>query len=334
MVTWIQDVHARARVLHDQISIAINSQKSSGVDLTGLVHQYQTLLENLYEQDLPLARILDESDLVVHAEGPAARQNATTSNAVAWLCEEVERRVRQLAFATLHLQDEHARSTSDLRVLLDGLAAGSLYLGFSFRSANQLELSEAGFEELALVQAGEVEAAIGSVREAVQNLTTVPDFVGDESVSEEIAEAIPDAAIRDATLLAAYHLAPTGRRGIHTVELSAPKTDRNTATLRNRERVVLRESALRRPIMRRTRQGSFVGELKEVDLDFNRFQLRSVPGVGTLRCVMSLPVVKARKFLGRGVKVTGTYETDVSGRPRLMRVDTIEPYQIQDSLKD
>lgn len=110
-------------------------------------------------------------------------------------------------------------------------------------------------------------------------------------------------------------------------EISAPRSGGDMGTFTNRERVVLRESAVGSPMMLHTRTGTFVDELREVDLDSRRFHLRDVPAVGSVRCVLgNLNAETARKLIGHGVRVTGEYEADADGRPQLMRVET---YQVQ-----
>jgi hypothetical protein len=86
----------------------------------------------------------------------------------------------------------------------------------------------------------------------------------------------------------------------------------------------LRE-ALRKPISLKKRFGSFVGEVREVDLDSGRFHLKNIKGFGTLRCVM--PGVSSelgQKILGNLISVSGDYECDDAGRPRLMFAQDIK----------
>ena len=328
MDTWVDSLHSRADIIHDQIAAALMAQQSTGVDVSGLLKNYRELLREIYSEGLPLADLHDRSDIIMHAEGPAAQHHASSSSMVAWLCSEAQKRFSELGVASLHLIGEEAkRVQNNLKVLLNGVAPGSLYLGFSVDTADNL----AKVVDLLMP---EKEEALTTVRRALGLLTWVPEFVGNESVSREFAERVEDPVLRDAALMAAYHLAPTGHRGIHTLELSAPRQDSKTSTLTNRERVVIRESALRRPILTKTKHGTFIGELREIDLDTQRFQLRNVPGVGTLRCTLGgLSAETARRHIGLGVKVTGLYEADQNDRPRLMDVELIEPYQVQQSFE-
>jgi hypothetical protein len=327
----VTHLHARAAMIHGQIAEAISIQRKRGVDLSGLVRTYQSLLASLYEDDLPLASLADRSDVIFHAEGPSARHHAAASATVAWLCEEAERRLRQLSAAALNWTGFAGEAAQkDLAVLMNGVAPGSLYIGFSLDSEARLALG--GVDDESIVPGG-FEGILARARAAMVSLTTVPGFVGAESVSADIGEAIEDPQLRDATLMAAYHLSPTGKRGIHSLEISVPRSSKPAGIFTNRERVVLRETAVRHPILRREKSGTFVGELREIDLDARRFQLRNVPTLGTLRCVLAqLTPDVARRHIGNGVKVTGVYEEGPSGRPGLMRVEKIEPYQQQQKL--
>ena len=115
---------------------------------------------------------------------------------------------------------------------------------------------------------------------------------------------------------ALFRLSPTGKVGIHTLDISSPDADQSE--LGNRERVVLRD-ALRKPVMLKKRFGEFVGEVREVDLDSGRFHLRNISGIGTLRCVLpNVTSETGQKILGSVISVSGDYECDASGRPRLM----------------
>ncbi|MCL4182826.1 MAG: hypothetical protein KJ011_05205 [Burkholderiaceae bacterium] len=282
---------------------------------------YIAKLDELYAEGYALARLRDDADLLVHAEGPAAADHAPKLDVVTWLFNGVEKHLRALAQAALEAVDlsrNDARRQLDLR--LSGMAPGSLWAGF------KMQIPEAPLLE------EEDRAAMETVRRAVRALPVVARHVTDTEVRKEIADELPDPALRDASLMAAYALAPTGRRGVHTLELDArgAQGDFARGVLDVRDRVVLAETVRKNPMMRNTRTGALVGEIREVDLDANRFKLRTDSGV--VRCAYTLKLSDARRFLGSGAKVYGTYESDRSGRPRLMRAERIESYQHQGDL--
>lgn len=330
MATWVEQVHQQALILLDQIALIRSAQGGAAPERDALIQLHQARLSSLYGTQLPLATVMDRSDLVFHAEGPSAKEFASVSGSVAWLCAEAERRLRQLGLAALGLTGEAAEAAeADIRILLNGLAPGSLYLGFSVASA-RMESTPTGEDLLGTLDSD----SLITVRTAIKELPAVPRFVGDQTIHADVVEAFEDPGVRDALLMAAFHLAPTGKRGIHTIEISSPGSRSPSSALTNRERVVLRETAVRRPMMRKTKEGSFVGEFREVDLDARRFQLRNVAGeISTLRCAMShLSADLARNYIGRGVKVEGLYEEDRHGRPRLLEVQNISLFQDQQSL--
>jgi len=330
--SWQWQTHRRAHLVHSQIQAAQTLLRTTGQMDPALLladgSPYFDLLDRLYSEDFPLAVILDGSDLVVHAEGPGAREHSPSLSTVNWLCSRMEKRLRTLVQAVLPMAQDDAKAASrELDLRLTGMAPGSLYLGFSIADAEPgaLGLDDGG-------------AAMLLVRGAMHSLPMVPQFVSDTDVRREIFDALPDPALRDAAMVAACEMAPTGHKGIHTVDISSPGNGgmgRISGVLGQRERVVLRDATRRTPMMMAPQDGVFVGEVREVDLDARRFQLRNVPGVGTLRCAVdALHVEMARKLLGAGVVVRGRYEADATGRPRIMQVDHIEPFQVQANLQD
>ena len=98
--------------------------------------------------------------------------------------------------------------------------------------------------------------------------------------------------------------------------------NRDHGTLDTKDRVVLRHTVKHNPVMRRAERGAFVGEVREVDLDAQRFKLKTREG--TIRCAFAMEVKAYRSILGAAVRVTGTYEADQSGRPRMMRAEQLE----------
>lgn len=316
MITWVEQLHAKASIVHDQIMAAREMQRLSGVDTSGVSASYRALLEKLYSEDLPLARLLDDSDIMLHAEGPAASDSSPTLHAVNWLCQTAEKQLKSLAKATFDLSNDSANKlVNQLDLRLTGFAPGSIYVGFRLQPPSSTLLIDSDLDPVFTL-----------IRDVITRLSEIPNFIDDESINSSINEALPDAAIRDAMLNAALHLAPTGLLGIHTLELSSPRTRQPSTELSQRERVVIRE-ALKRPILNSPMQGCFVGEIREIDLDARRFHLRNVNECGTLRCILPPEYYRESEFktaLGESAKVTGRYETDKNGKPRLLIVSDFE----------
>ena len=312
MGTWVEQVHKRAEVFQDQIVAAKHTQISYGVELGEMISFLQKKLRDLYEEEMPLAKIYDTSDLVFHAEGPSTATSMPGLHAFNWLCGSAEKQLKMLARSIFELSDRDAKKLSNkLDLRFTGFAPGSIYAGFT--------LSEIP----SIMRSDEPEIVFSTLKVAIRQLPAIPEFIGDERISSAINELIPDPAMRDASLETVFKLSPSGRAGIHSVDISSP--DARIASLTNRERVVLRD-ALMRPVTIAKKTGKFVGEVREIDLDSGRFHLRNVPDIGTVRCVMpSVTSELGQKLLGSQVLVEGEYECDPSGRPRLMFVSAVSP---------
>jgi hypothetical protein len=329
---WQHQTHRRAALIFDQLAktrhLAEEAVRHGWPDAPKNVDEflddvpYMGMLDKLYGEDYQLSLLMDRSDLIFHAEGPATSGEMPRLKAVNWLCSGVDRNLRRLAEAVLQMRFDAAdKVASDIDLRLTGMAPGSLYMGFAIAPPSKA---------LNGLPYGEEEPAFTLIRDAICGLPTIPQFIRDEDIDDDILTVMPDPALRDASLTASFHLAPTGKVGIHTLEISRPNAV--PAVLSQRERVVLRDVTIKRPLMRNKNSGIFVGELREVDLDANRFHLRNIPDIGSLRCVMRLSIDEARKLIGSGVKIKGIYEADNNGKPRLMQVESMEPYQVQTNI--
>lgn len=276
-----------------------------------VVDASEEALRDVIQRSLPLARIMDASDLVLHAEGPAVRDDSPRLAAFNWLAGTAERAIRKLSGTLFDLLERDVRRFEralDLRIT--GMAPGSLYLGFAIAPP-----------EADLIAASD-EPVFDRIREAVHRLPALSGAIDENAVSAEAQEIVPDAAERDAAFMALHRMAPTGRVGIHTLDMTSPGSPRGT--LSQRERVVLHD-ALRRPLLNNRKPGAFAGEVREIDLDAQRMHLRGVAGIGSLRCVLpALDREQAKLLLGEFVRVSGEYEADRQGRPRLMIAERFE----------
>lgn len=275
-----------------------------------IVGASREMLLEVIRTSLPLAHIMDTSDLVLHAEGPAVREASPKLSAVNWLTGTAESVIRRLSGSLFDLADKDAKRlarTLDLR--FTGFAPGSLYAGVAIQPPPEDILADGD------------DPVVREIQSAVRKLPALTSFIRDEDVDPGIREIVPDPAQRDTSLTALYGLSPTGRRGIHTLDISSPGHQKGE--LSQRERVVLKE-AIDSPVLHERKSGKFVGELREIDLDAHRFHLRGVAGVGNLRCaISSLDRVNAKNLLGEFVKVEGEYESNREGRPRLMIVTSV-----------
>jgi hypothetical protein len=318
MVKHADHVHLRARLLYDQIESAwkLVKGKLPEEEFFQSGNPYFDMLNQLYAEEFPLAQLLDSSDLLVHAEGPGATDHLPRLDVITWLCETIGRNLRALVHATAGLTtltDSALRKQLDLR--LTGLAPGSLYAGFN--------LSVVGADDM--IPMPKDDLAIQAVRQTLRALPMVSRYLTDTKVRPEMAEAFPDAAFRDATLMAALKLAPSGQRGIHTLEISSreDQAERITGTLDAKNRIVLRDTVRHSPLLREPRRGTFTGEVREIDLDAQRFKLKVGEDIGVIRCAFAFEVKQAKQWLGSVVEVTGQYEADAQGHPRMLQAEDL-----------
>lgn len=312
-MSWTDNADHTLRMLLENMVAEGLLAKQVGLDATPaqIVGASHEMLLEVIHTSLPLARIMDTSDLVLHAEGPSVKEASPKLAAFNWLTTTAERAIRRMSGNLFDLSTrdaKHLSSALDLR--LTGLARGSLYAGFSIASPAADLISP------------EDEPVISSVREALRQLPEISQFIQDEQINPEISEFMEDPAQRDTAMAALYRLSPTGKVGIHTVDIATP--GKRSARLSQRERVVLRE-ALISPKGGARKSGIFVGDVREIDLDAHRFYLRGVAAIGNLRCAIgNMNKNDAKKLLGEYVRVKGEYESNREGKPRLMMVHSFE----------
>lgn len=320
-MSFLESTHNAMRVFLENMVAEGLLAKQIGLDVTPkkIVDASLEQIMRIAQESLPLSRVVDTSDLVLHAEGPGATYDLPWLSALNWITSTTENNLRRLSTATLDLLGADSKALSkaiDLR--LTGMAPGSLWIGVKIMPPPMDLLPEDG-------------ALISAMTHNVGNLPEIIRFIDDEGLRPGIEEASPDPALRDIQLTTLYRFSPTGKRGIHTLEISSREF--GTASLSQRERVVLKE-AIARPDTKKSIDGVFVGHVREADLDKTRLHLRGVEGVGTLRCVMpNLTAENARSLLGNLVRAEGRYQTDKNGMPRLLfieRISAIEQHSLPD----
>lgn len=298
--------------LENMVSLAMGA-KAAGLNVTAeqLVAPTLAKIVEIAEQHFPLAKVLDNSDLVLHAEGPGAAHDSPWLSALNWVTTTAETNIRRLAAAFFDMKGANGKSLArQIDPRLTGIAPGSLWIGIRL---------EGEFDPILGAAAN---AAGPTLTDELHLLPGLIRFIDDEGMRPGIDEVAPDPAMRDISLSALFRFAPTGRRGIHTLEMVS-RTE-GMASLGQRERVVLKE-ALDKPSMVASRTGAFDGEIREADLDKTRLHLRGVQGIGTLRCVVpELSADQARALLGKRVRAVGSYQVDRNGKPRLMFVERFE----------
>lgn len=294
--------------------------KEYGIDVSpkSVVDSTFDQIIKIAEDSLPLARIMDKSDLVMHAEGPGAAHGMPWLSAVNWMFSTAESGIKRLSSSFFDLAGADGKKLSrNLDLRLPGIAPGSIWIG--------VKIEPPEFDLLP-----EDQQIMGSLTTHIHNLPNIIRFIDDEGMRPGLQEETSDPALLDVQLETLYKLSPTGKRGIHTLEISSKES--GSASLSQRERVVLKNT-IDKPSLKSTKDGSFIGFMQAADLDKSRLHLKGVHNVGTLRCVMpTLTANHARAMFGGLVKAEGRYQTDKEGRPRLLLVEKISPVEEQQTI--
>jgi hypothetical protein len=281
---------------------------------------YKDKVRQLYCEELEFAKLMDCSDLVIQASGIAIRQQNNGLSTVVSLFSNIEKQIKRMGHSVLQLNiADEKQILKSLDIGLTGLSSTGLYAGFSITPPTPYKLL--GTDEQNTMMQG--------IKDATLSVTNVPECIQQGHISEAMAEYVNNPAVRDSAILAAYHLSPTGRGGINSLNLINPALNTNrVSTLNASHRQLLREITEQNPLIKsRSQKGSFIGNLTKVDLDSNRLDLRNIAGDGfsCIRCVMpALTIEKGRKALGSTVKLSGFYETTPTGKPSLMQVEQLE----------
>lgn len=319
MGEWVDAVESRARLIHEQMSIARGLAEKNGGDPNVIVKPYLELLRKLYEDEFAFAQLADSSDLIARFSGPAIAHHDPSVTIVAGVFTDIRNQIRGIAKSIVGLIDtQRLKWPAELDPHLAGLARGSLVVGVSVPRPE---------EEKAMDQAtvpGSSDLIYESVRAAVRSLSSIARYIKDDKVSEEIIEEFSDPAVRDTVMVAASRLAPTGRRGIESVTLIGPERDgAEPVGLTPASRRALIQS-LHKPI-RISGSGVFEGIVREIDLDAHRFEIRGVREAGSIRCMYDPRHQElVRKMLDAQISVSGNYETQENQQPRLISVESIK----------
>lgn len=308
MTAWADQVRGQARLVIAQIA-EIRARLPHGTGEQAL-ESYYRMLEELFERDLRLAQLRDDSDLLLRAEGQAFSHDPKLQ-LVTSIFSNVTNQVTGLAKAILGVRDDGAVTPSVVDLGLSGIAKGSLYFGLKAQTP-----------DMVAPLLGEADAIFDSTRRALQIIDDVAHTVeaDDEKVSvEAVSEIIEDPKVRDAALLAVQRISPSGRRGFDTVSISGGENA--PAELRPSHRKAIRES-LDRPVIK-GEEIQFTGQVREIDLDAFRFELRGIADhqVRDLRCAYrGVEGIQPRRLLGSTVCVRGLVERSANDVPRLMSV--------------
>jgi hypothetical protein len=312
---WSAVLQHRAQILHQQIGAMQRLVIESGGNeeiLERACGPYYQLLDEIYEKDMPIARAIDNSDLLLHLEGEGLRTSSPRLSLVTGIMGDVRKQVGTMIKTLVSSVNEAVELPREIDLGLSSFAQGSLYLGFS--------LPEPGPDYQVL--AGD--PLFDASRQALLTLGIVAGHCEEENGYELIQRDFADPKLRDAALSAVGQLAPSGRRGVSSMEIGGRALPaRNWRTLTPHTRELVR-SWLERPVLS-DEVVEFRGRVRAIDLDLRRFDLRRVDGgnLPDLRCIYPASFdPPAKKWLDGTVTVRGLVES-YQGVARLLQVQSV-----------
>ncbi|MDX2042454.1 MAG: hypothetical protein SF097_14620 [Acidobacteriota bacterium] len=325
-ISYGQLFEQKTNALHLTIANIQREGKDHGFDDTVIARMcqpYLSMLRSMYEEELPLIKLIGMSDLALWLQGPAFDTESPRVSLITSVFTRVRTQVANVAKSIAHLSDSERMIPREIDLGLTALAHGSLVLGFSLPEANGLQHSEKGQQNLL----GKQDPLYVAAREAIRTIGIVTETLSaipTEDSINGVYKTVSDPAVRDATLNAVAKLSPTNR-GVDKVSLTGKGGDffRHVLTKETKKRL---KPVLLAPV-RSQEQGVITGEIREIDLDMKRFVIRNIENenIQQLRCSFNFPKDEhARELLARRVTVAGKIERDKQGRARLMAVEKVE----------
>jgi hypothetical protein len=287
---------------------------------------YFLRLENIYEEELPFIKALDDSDLLLCLQGRAVSVENPRVSLITGVFQKVRSQVASVAKSIAQLSESNRKIPAQLDLGLSAYARGSLILGFTLPPPEGLQYPEQGQESLLRDQDPLYKAA----RDAIRTIGIVTERITESpenQVVDDIYRAVEDPEVRDAAITAVSFLSPSKRMGVESVSISGREAFKGKRILTPESKKILRP-VLSSPVLK-GEPGSIIGEMREIDLDAKRFIVRNIENetVSQLRCSYAFkPESHTRRYIGKKIIVKGKIERDANGRPRLMQVNSIEDF--------
>jgi hypothetical protein len=265
-----------------------------------LLNPYREMVEALYERDIPLAKLADESDILLHVRGPSATGPSPRVSVLTRLLTSTRDQVTRLAKQIEGVTSVRVPTSLDMGFV--GVAGGSLFVGFSADASTEGD----------------------STREAVKLISQASSVVASNGSATALAQTIRDPAARDMAIAAVRHLSPSGQIGIREIEILGKQVV-GQVSLTTETRRHARGIMAQRIVSTTSRNETFVGTVREVDLDASRFEIRNVEGnAEDIRCAHELEEAEVKSLVDRRVRVSGTAEYGPKGTVRLLWIDEVE----------
>lgn len=302
------------------IQSEIEGQNFESSIVQAMIDPYLEIIKDIYQNEYPLAQALEDSDLVVKLNGEAVDQENPRVSVISAYFQKIRKQVTDLAKVLSHIDSRQRVFPKQFDLTLTAYGRSSVILGFALPTIQELE--DASGPSLFKVD----DPLYVAAREAMRTLGVVTHVVGSGGSLDDVATAVPDADVRDAALHAIKELAPTGQSGVTSVAIGGKQSGdfgegRLTPLIRKKVR-----KDLESPV-RGDETITIVGQIREMDLDAKRFELRHIleSEVNSVRCRYAFTSdAEAKSWLNRYASLTGTIERDSKGRPKLMDVSSIE----------
>jgi hypothetical protein len=313
---WSSVLKRKAELLHQQIAAMQQLVRESGGGeemLAKACTSYYRLLDEIYEKDMPVARALDRSDLLLHLDGEGLQTESPRLSLVTGIMGDVRKQVGTMIKTLVSSFNEAVELPREIDLGLSSFAQGSLYLGFSLPEPNP------GY----VVLAGD--PLFAASRQALTTLGAVTRHINEPNAYDLIRQEFADPKLRDAALSAVGQLAPSGRRGVSSLEIGGRALQQGawrllTPQTRQQVRAWLEQPVLSNEVF------ELRGRVRAIDLDLRRFDLRRIDdgNLPDLRCIYPASFdVPAKKWLDATVVVRGQVET-YQGAARLLQVQAVE----------
>lgn len=300
--SWVATMQRKSREIQDglmSMSAWANSFGASAEDRELLLAPFRETLESLYERDMPLARLADASDLLLHVRGPAASAPSPRVSVLARILTHTRDQVTKLAKQLAGVTTLRVPPSLDMGFV--GVASGSLFIGFSADSAGEGELT----------------------RRAVQTVGNASLLVSENRSATELAHVIDDPAARDIAIGAVRHLSPSGQLGIREIDVLGKQVPRIVSLTTETRR--LARGIMAQRVAPLSRVVTVIGTVRELDLDAARFEIRNVEGQAEdIRCAHELEEEDAKQLMDRRVRVRGNAEYGQKGTIRMLWIDEVE----------
>jgi hypothetical protein len=312
---WQAVLKHRAEMLYQQIAAMqrlVRESEGSEATLAQACAPYYRLLDEIYDKDMPIARALDRSDLLLHLDGEGLQTGSPRLSLVTGIMGDVRKQVGTMIKTLVSSINESVELPREIDLGLSSFAQGSLYLGFS------LPEPDAGYVVL------EGDPLFAASRQALTTLGTVTEHINEPNAYELIQREFADPKLRDAALSAVGQLAPSGRRGVSTMEIGGRALQRGAWRLLTPQTRLQVRAWLEQPVLSRD-VVELRGRVRAVDLDLRRLDLRRLDEeLPDLRCIYPASFdARAKHWLDATVIVRGQVEM-YQGAARLLQVQSVE----------